>query len=345
MKAALVYGVNDLRIEEVADPEPSLDEIIVKVRACGICSTDIKTLSSQGSLKKLPTILGHEVAGEIYKVGKNVTNLLIGERVAVYPIAVCGECFFCRSGRHNLCEQEFGLAHGIEGGFAEFVRIPKQIIKIGGIHSIPEDITFEEAALAEPLSCCIAASRLCKITKGDTVMVTGAGPMGLFHLKVLKYLGATVIMTDILEQRLNTAQKMGADICINPEKTDLQNEVKKLTAGRGVDVIIAALNQPAIMEQYLHLVRKGGIFNIFGGPLAGSILKVDPRWLHYNEINLTGTFASTPSDYEKAIHLICSKNIDVKDMITHRFSLDDMLNAVALAKNHKMIKGVVSIYN
>jgi len=150
MKAAVVHGKGDIRIEEYNTPSAGEEEILVRTGMCGICATDIKTLLGQGLPKELPTILGHEVVGEVAEIGKGVSGYRIGDRVAVYPIAVCGECYFCRRGRNSLCEQEFGLAHGIEGGFAEFVRLPKEIVNIGGVVQIPDDVAFEKAKEYKP---------------------------------------------------------------------------------------------------------------------------------------------------------------------------------------------------
>ncbi len=341
VKAAVVHGVNDIRVEEVKRPEPGPGEVIIKVRASGICSTDIKMLAGQGLPKKLPTILGHEVAGEIFDSGDNVEGLSPGLRVTAYPIAVCGECFFCRRGRHNLCEKEFGLGHGIDGGFAQYVRIPRQIVDIGGICELPPGISFEQAAMAEPLSCCLAAARRANIKEGDTVLIIGAGPMGLFNLKACRQAGASVIIADILDERLERAGEMGAGKCVNTERQDLVETVRDLTGGRGADLVIAAVGIPQVFEKYLMAVRPGGIFNIFGGPPAGELITVDPRWLHYGEINITGTFAATPVDFRRAVDFITSGEIEVMDLISHRFSLDNMLEAVENVRNRSMVKGVV----
>ncbi|HHD56836.1 MAG TPA: zinc-binding alcohol dehydrogenase, partial [Desulfobulbaceae bacterium] len=144
MKAAVVHGVNDIRIEEYPDPEAGPGEVVVKTRVAGICATDIKTLLGQGIPKDLPTILGHEVVGEIAETGAGVQDFAPGDRVGVYPIAVCGQCRYCRQGRHNLCEDEFGLGHGIEGGFAEYVRLPRRIVDIGGVVRLDDDFAFED---------------------------------------------------------------------------------------------------------------------------------------------------------------------------------------------------------
>ncbi|MBU0910807.1 MAG: zinc-dependent dehydrogenase [Proteobacteria bacterium] len=341
MKAAVVHGKNDIRVEEYPTPQAGAGEMVVKIAASGICATDIKTLLGQGLPKNLPTILGHEVVGEVYQLGADVTGFSPGERVAVYPIAVCGECYYCKRGRHNLCEREFGLGHGIDGGFAEYVRLPRQIINIGGVVKIPADLRYDRAVMAEPLSCGLAALRANRVQVGDTVLVIGAGPMGLIHLKVNKWAGARVIMADVLDRRLRVAEEMGADACINSANTDIGEEIARLTDKAGAEVVITSLGIPAVIEQSLKLVRKAGTVNIFGGPPAGQKISLDPRWLHYCEINLTGTFAATPDDFRQALRLIDKGEIIVDDLISDRFTLDSMLDAVERAKNQEMIRGIV----
>lgn len=341
MKAAVVHGKNDIRIESVPVPETGDGEILVKVRASGICATDIKTLLGQGLPKDLPAILGHEVAGTVERVGNSVRDLSPGERVAVYPIAVCGECFYCRRGRHNLCLKEFGLGHGIDGGFAQYVRIPREIVNIGGVVKLPEHLSYVHAVVAEPLSCCLAAARAGKLGDGDTMLVVGAGPMGLLHLKTGLWHKAKVIVADLRRDRLEMAARMGAAHCIDAGGEDVVEEVRRLSGGLGADVVVASLGVPEVMAKYLPAVRSGGVFNIFGGPPAGRPVSVDFRWIHYSEVVLTGTFASTPGDFRLALSLIARRQIEVDDLISHRFELDNMLEAVELAKKQEIIKGVL----
>jgi len=341
MKAAVVHGKGDIRIEEYGTPSAGQGEIIVKTKMCGICATDIKTLLGQGLPKDLPTILGHEVVGEIAEIGEGVAGFGIGDRVAVYPIAVCGKCYFCKRGRNSLCEHEFGLAHGVEGGFAEFVRLPREIVNIGGVVKLPDELSFEKAVLAEPLSCVYASVKACKVEPESTVLILGAGPMGLMHVKMAKWAGARVISVDLLDGRLATAKKMGADFCLNPNSVNHIDEVKKITDGHGADTVIASLGIPQVIEEHLKLTRNGGTFNIFGGPPAGQMISVDPRWLHYCEINLTGTFASSPKQFRECLDLIDSGAIEVEDLISDRFELDHFLDAVEKAKSQSMIRGVV----
>lgn len=341
MQAAVVHGANDIRIEEYPDPVCGPGEIVVRTRVAGICATDVKTLVGLGLPKDLPTILGHELVGEIDQVGEGVDNLAVGDRVGVYPIAVCGECRYCRQGRHNLCDKEFGLAHGIEGAFAEKVRIPPQIVNIGGVVKLAEGVSFEDAVMAEPLSCTLAAARTNRMEKESSVLIIGAGPMGLMHLKTAKWSGCEVMVADLLDERLTIASAMGADHVINSGKLDLKEEVQRLTHGRGADVVIISLGIPKVIEQSLPLTAKGGVCNIFGGPPPSEIA-VDPRWLHYQEVTLTGTFASTPEDFRRCLQLISDKEIRVDDLISHRFTLENFLEAVDKAKNLEMVRGVVN---
>ncbi len=341
MKAAVVYGKNDIRIEDYPTPRPDYGEAIIKIKASGICATDVKTLLGQGLPKNLPTILGHEVVGEVFEMGEGVKGFQKGDRVAVYPIAVCGECYFCKNGRHNLCMKEFGLGHGIEGGFAEYVKLPGQILNAGGLLRIPDGLSYERAVLSEPLSCGLAALRANRIRQGDRVVIVGSGPMGLIHLKVSKWAGATVIMADLLDKRLETARQMGADYCINVSRSDIAEEVKRITEGTGAEVVITSLGIPKVIEESFRLVRNGGVINIFGGPPAGQPITVDPRWVHYGEITITGSFASTPDDFKKALDIIAKGEIFVDDLISDRFTLEKMLDAVERAKNQEMIKGIV----
>lgn len=341
MKAAVVYGKGDIRIEEYETPTAGEGEIVVRTKMSGICATDIKTLLGQGLPKDLPTILGHEVVGEVSETGKGVSAYQIGDRVAVYPIAVCGDCFFCKKGRHSLCEKEFGLAHGIEGGFAEFVRLPREIVNIGGVVKIPDELSFDKAVLTEPLSCVYASLKTCRVEPGNYVVILGAGPMGLMHLKMCKWAGAKVISVDILDGRLETAAAMGADYCVNPVSANHIDEIRKITNGNGAEAVIASLGIPKVIEDNLKLTRKGGTFNIFGGPPAGQTISVDPRWLHYCEIRLTGTFAASPTDFKECLDLIVRGEIEVEDLISDRFTLDSFLDAVEKAKNQEMIRGIV----
>lgn len=341
MKAAVVYGKNEIRIAEVPRPRPGKGEVIVKVRASGVCATDVKILGGAGTPAELPAILGHEVAGTVAELGAGTgeTGLHVGQRVAVYPIAACGECLYCRRGRNSLCLHEHGLGHGDDGGFAEFVRIPAEIVALGGVIDVG-DMPFDLAAMIEPVSCCLAAAEQCGTKAGDTVVVVGAGPLGLIHTVVSKALCARVVCIDMNEERLARALRLGAMRVVNPEKEDAAAVVRDLTEV-GADVVIAAVGIPQVMESYLPLVRNGGVFNVFGGTPRGEMMTVDPRWIHYGEITLTGTFASSVKQFHKAFDFVGSRAEEIETVISTRCGLDDILAAVRRVQTGKGTKTVL----
>ncbi len=341
MKAAVVYGKNEIRIAEVPRPRPGKGEVIVKVRASGVCATDVKILGGAGTPAELPAILGHEVAGTVAELGAGAgeTGLYVGQRVAVYPIAACGECLYCRRGRNSLCLHEHGLGHGDDGGFAEFVRIPAEIVALGGVIDVG-DMPFDLAAMIEPVSCCLAAAEQCGTKAGDTVVVVGAGPLGLMHTVVSKALCARVVCIDLNEERLARALRLGAMRVVNPEKEDAAAVVRDLTEV-GADVVIAAVGIPQVMESYLPLVRNGGVFNVFGGTPRGEMMTVDPRWIHYGEITLTGTFASSVKQFHKAFDFVGSRAEEIETVISTRCGLDDILAAVRRVQTGKGTKTVL----
>ncbi len=341
MKAAVVYGANDIRIAEVPTPSAGPGEVLIRVKGSGVCATDVKILGGSGLPKHLPTILGHEVAGVVEALGDGVSGLAAGQRVAVYPIAACGECFYCQRDRHPLCLKPYGLAHGADGGFAEYVRVPVQIVRLGGILDIG-DLPFDLAAMIEPISCCLSAAEQCSTKAGDTVLIAGCGPLGLMHTLVSKAAGARVIAADIDETRLAKAVETGAEIALNPSKVDLAAEVKRLTRV-GADIVIAAVGSAAIVEKYLPLVRNGGVFNIFGGTPKGESITFDPRWLHYGEVVLTGTFAASLRHFRQSLEFVRSHPAEVARLISERCGLDDVLAAVERVRAGAGLKTIIVI--
>lgn len=339
MKAAVVHGENDIRIAEVPRPDPGPGEVLVRVRASGVCATDVKILGGSGLPKELPTILGHEVAGEIAALGEGVTGLWIGQRVAVYPIAVCGECMYCRQDRHSLCPTQYGLAHGVDGGFAEYVRVPARIVAVGGVLDIGP-MPFDLAAMIEPVACCLSAAAQCGTREGDCVLVVGSGPLGLMHLIVSRAIGARVIVADLNEERLAKARELGAEVTLNPSRVDLREEVKRLTAF-GADVVIAAIGVARVVEDSLPLVRNGGVFNLFGGTPKGESIRLDPRWLHYGEVVLTGTFAASLKHFRRSIDFVRENAESVSKLISVRCGLEDVLEAVERVKRGDAFKTVI----
>jgi L-iditol 2-dehydrogenase len=342
MKAAVYYGPRDVKVEEVTVPEIGERELLVKVHACGVCGTDVKTVLIGHPLIKPPTVLGHEIAGEIVKIGKNVTDHQIGERVIVAPYAPDNICYYCLHGQYTLCTGLYD-ERPTPGGFAECVRVPPNIAKKGTL-KIPQDVSYEEAALTEPLACCLHGIERCNVSVGDQVAIVGDGPIGLMHLQLARAKGAgKIVLTGQLDERLRLASELGADVTVNETREDPTTRVVSEMEERGADIVIVAMGSIKAAEQGLKLARKGGIVNLFGGFPGQSELRLDPNIIHYSEVTVTGTFGFSHITFARALQLISTRKVNVKRLITHRFKLNEILKAIDVSADRKGLKAVVTI--
>ena len=340
MKAAVVHGLNDIRIDEVPVPTTGSDQVLVRVGAAGVCSTDVKTLAGLSPPRTVPAILGHEVAGLIVETGADVMDWQVGQRVGVYPIAACGSCFYCMAGRHSLCLSEYGLGRGADGAFAEYLAVPAEVLSLGGLVDIG-DVSYATATLIEPLSCVLAAAHQCGTDAGSTVVVVGCGPMGLLHVHASRRLGAGVVAVDMNVERLAHAARLGARTVLNPERDSVKEAILEATEGRGADIVIAAVGFVDAVRQSFAYVRPGGVLNVFGGTPRGDMMTVDPRWLHYGEITLTGTFASSVQDFRKAWTWLREDPEPVASIVSHHCRLDDIVSAVERVRAGRGTKTIV----
>lgn len=333
MKAAMLYGVKDLRIEDVAKPEVEAGEVLVKVKAATTCGTDLK-IFQRGYVEKvirLPTVFGHEWAGEVIDVGSGLDWPTRGMRVRAGNSAPCLRCAMCQKGKYNLCENMIWLW----GAYAEYIKVPSRMVLVN-MQEIPAHVSFEEAAITEPLACVLHGVEEANVKLGDTVAIIGAGPIGLLHLLVAKKMGAgKVIMIDLVEERLQFSEKLSADETINAGKVDSVEEVKRLTSGYGADVVIEAIGLPATWEQALRLVRKGGTVLEFGGCPPGTEIELNAEQLHYGEVTVMGTFHTMPLHFRKALNLIASKTIGVEQLVTRRMKLGNIKEAFEVLATSK----------
>ncbi|PIU51355.1 alcohol dehydrogenase [Candidatus Desantisbacteria bacterium CG07_land_8_20_14_0_80_39_15] len=348
MKAAVYLGKESIEVREVEKPEAKNGEVLVKVKSCAICGTDIRTYFHGHHAIKPPHILGHEVAGEIVEIGEDVEGYNIGEMVHMVTEVGCGKCRFCMSGRHNLCPDLRAMAYYYPGGFAEYILIPRQAVIQRNLIPIPDNLSFDEATLAEPLSCCINAQEYLNITFGNTVLIVGAGPIGCMHVELARLSGATkIILADISDERLEIGKRFGrvgldnATLFINSGKEDLIKKVKEETNGDGADVIITACPSPEMQEQALQMVATRGRISFFGGLPGGKTITIDSNIIHYKEISVFGAFASSAPQYKQALALLASGNIKGEDLITHRFPLGKIKEALEVAKSGKGLKVIV----
>jgi len=325
MRAALLYGVKDLKVETIDKPKVGPGEVLVKVKAATTCGTDIKIFQRGyvNGVIQYPTVFGHEWAGDVAEVGEGVLWLRKGMRVRAGNSAPCLRCKMCGKGNYNLCENMMWLW----GAYAEYIKVPARMVMLN-MQEIPPHISYEEAAITEPLACVLHGIEEAQVRLGDTVAIIGAGPIGLLHLLTAKKMGAgKVIISDLVEERLQVAQQLGAEETVNAKQEEPVEKVRRLTGGYGADVVIEAIGLPATWEQALRMVRKGGTVLEFGGCPPGTEIKVRTELLHYGEVTVLGTFHTTPAHFKKALSLIASGAIRVKPLITRKMKLDKIKDA------------------
>lgn len=333
MKAAMLYGVKDLKVEDVEVPEVKDGEVLVKVKAATTCGTDLK-IFQRGYVEKvikLPTIFGHEWAGEVAEVGKGLEWPRKGMRVRAGNSAPCLHCSMCQRGKYNLCENMIWLW----GAYAEYIKVPARMVLMN-MQGVPDGISYEEAAITEPLACVLHGVEQANVKLGDTVAIIGAGPIGLLHLLTVKKMGAgRTIMIDLVDERLGFAEKLGADATVNSGKENVETRIRELTGGYGADVAIEAIGLSATWEQALKLARKGGTVLEFGGCPPGTEIKVNAEMLHYGELTVMGTFHTTPLHFRKALNLIATRTIDVRPLVTRKMKLDNIKEAFEILSTSK----------
>ncbi|AWR94284.1 zinc-dependent dehydrogenase [Acidianus brierleyi] len=336
MKAIVLENGNPL-LKEVPIPKLQEGDVLVKMKACGLCGTDVEKICGQYTASQ--PILGHEPAGIIQE--STVEWLKPGDRVFAHHHVPCYECYYCKKGSPTMCPY-YRKTNLDPGGFAEYFRVPAWNVKRGGILKLPDNVTFDEGAFIEPLATVIRAQRRVFIDKDDFILVVGAGPMGLLHVMAAKVNGAgKVFVSDVSEFRREYSLKVGADVSFNAAKINIEEEVKKLTDGRGVDVAIVASGAPQAILSALNSVRKGGRVLLFGVPYKGTILNYDISNLLNNEISIISSNAAVEEDTREALNMIANKKIDVTKLITGKFKLEEFNEAVREAKEGKTIKAII----
>jgi L-iditol 2-dehydrogenase len=343
MKAVVYHGPEDIRIESVAVPSCAEDEIRVKVDACAVCGTDLKTYHHGNPRIKPPRVMGHEFTGVVEAVGSKVDGFAPGERVVMATSVSCGQCYYCERGWTNLCVEVAPMGFSYDGGMAEYVTIPATAIRHGHVVKVPESVKAVHAALAEPVSCTVNCAENCHIQEGDTVVVIGAGPMGIINACVAREFGAKkIVLAEINETRLKKAEAFGCDLLVNSAKEDLTTVVKDATDGIGADVVIVAAPAAQPQEQALDMVRKRGTVCLFASLPAGkSMLSLDSRTIHYGEIRVVGTSDSTSAQVAKAVELISGGSLPVDRLASHILSLDDIFKAYDLMQSGEALRVVL----
>ncbi|MBM3705514.1 MAG: zinc-binding dehydrogenase [Actinobacteria bacterium] len=336
MKAQLFYGPGDVRYEEIDIPEISPGEALVRIRSALTCGSDLKTYKrGHPTMIKKGSVFGHEWAGDIVETAGDVTAFKAGDRVVAMNSAPCFYCYYCKLERYSMCEN---IVYN-NGAYAEYIKIPENILKINTI-KLPEHLSYREAALTEPLACVVHGIDLSGITEGDIIAINGAGPIGLLWIVLAKLKGARVIATDLSEERLAVAEGFGADFTVSVSSVQDQVEaVKKLTDGKkGVDVAVDATGFPDVWEKALKMGRKGAVISLFGGCPSGTSINMDTGLIHYSELTVTGVYHHTPYYVKKAFKLIENRQVDAEKFITADMPLEKLIDALELMGRQKGIK-------
>lgn len=343
MLAAVFERIGQISLREIERSNIEPGELLVRVGAAAICGTDIRIYKGEKTKGvRTPSVLGHELAGEVVATGRDVTAWSLGDRVTIAPVIACGYCYYCRHDLPNVCSNRSAIGYEYDGGFAQFIRVPEVALRAGNVFRIPDHVSYLEASLSEPLSCCINGQENLGVRPGDTILIVGFGPIGAMHLQLAKALdGTRVFVSEPEEGRRAQAEKLGADVVLDPQVTDLKTFAMDQTGGIGLDRIIMAVGVTAIVNELFMCLRKGGSINLFAGFPANSHSAVDPNLIHYNQIQVSGASASTTRQFEKALMAIAQGSVHATEIATHCFPLSQFDQALQHAMSLTGLKTVI----
>ena len=332
MMAAVLYGKEHLQVEPVAIPKIESGDILVRVKAALTCGTDVKVFRRGYHARMIvpPAVFGHELAGDVVAAGEGVTQFAIGDRVVAANSAPCNDCFFCKRGLENLCED---LLFN-NGAYAEYIRIPARIVE-RNTYLIPNNVGYQDAALIEPLACVIRGFEETAPRPGDNVAIIGLGPIGLMFVKLAKLYGCRVIAVGRRPTQLERAAALGADdLVVGGDNSNPVARIREMTHGRGVDVAIEAVGKPSTWEWAVNMVRRGGTVNFFGGCPNDSTVNLDTALLHYSEITCKASFHHTPDYIRKALDLVCAGHITASFFVNREEPLANLLEVMRHLMSH-----------
>lgn len=331
MRVAVYYSNRDIRIKEVPVPEIGPGELLVRVDASGICGSDVMEWYR---IDKVPLILGHEIAGEIVEVGESVKSYEKGQRITASHHVPCNTCHYCLTGHHTMCET-IRKTNFDPGGFAEYIRLPAINVD-RGVYPLPDKVSFEEGTFVEPLACVFRGQKIAQMEPGLNVLVVGSGIAGLLHIQLARSMGAgKIIATDINESRLKLALKFGADFIIRASE-NLPEKLYEVNDGMLADRVIICTGAESAITQSLKSIERGGVILLFATTEPGVTIPMPLNEIFWRtEATITSTYAGSPADHLVALELIRSRNIRVKEMITHRFGLNDIAKGFQLVADPK----------
>jgi L-iditol 2-dehydrogenase len=317
-------------VEEAPEPLAGPGEVLLRVRNCSTCGTDVKIRNFGHHHIVPPRVMGHEIAGDIVTAGADVSDWAVGDRVQVIAAIPCGHCPDCRAGRMTVCPNQTSMGYHYDGGFAEFMVVPAAVLAVDGLNRIPDSLSFAEASVAEPLACVLNGQTWARVGVGDDVVVIGSGPIGCLHVRLARARGAArVFLVDLNADRLRLAADLvRPDAALVGAEVDIVDEVMKLTDGRGADVIITAAASGQAQQQAVAMAARQGRISFFGGlPKDDPVIALDANLVHYRELTIVGANGSSPAQNTVALELIAAGEVPVADLITHRLPLNQALDA------------------
>lgn len=346
MKAAVYYGIEDIRIEEREIPQIGPDDYLVKVKAAAICGSDLRTYQHGHAKIKTPQVLGHEFSGEVVEIGDNIVGVKVGDRISVHPGIPCGHCHYCEKGLQNLCEDRKNLGIHYQGAFAEYIKIPKKTLEVGTCVKIPDEVPYEIAALGDPVVSALNGEEMIDARLGDTILILGCGPIGMLHAMIARLKGASkIILVNRSAKRLEMARKLKiADyyFCLESDG-DLKEFSQKVTGGMGPNKVVVANTSKTSAKQAIEIIGKGGLVQLFAGfPKENPILELDGNVIHYNSVSVSTSYGSTPRQFQLAEQLLFDGKIDGASLITHHLPLEEINQGFELMKSGEALKVILT---
>ena len=356
MNAAIFYGPNDLRLEEVQIKDISDNGILLETLACSVCSYDVRTFRNGSFKVKPPVILGHEICARTTDdlESKNI-SIKSGTRVSIYPVIPCLNCWYCNNKMYNLCSNLKEIGSTVNGGFASHILIPRKILEIGGVVPVFDDVSNEEASLIEPLACCINGINQVKDFTFESAIILGDGPIGLMQSMLLKkyFPNTKAAVCGKVQHRLNSARIIGADVTylINeeiPEEEHIQN-IRSISGRSSPNLVFVSNNNPASVGVAAKLVNKNGRIVIFSGikkknntAITNGPIDIDANFIHYNQVSIHGSFSSNPENLHEAMDMVRRKEINLRPLVTSTYFLEDLSRALETAESFNGLKSVIN---
>ncbi len=343
MKAAILEELGKIVVQEVDDPQIDDDSALLKVESVSVCGSDIRIFHHGNPRVKTPAIIGHETAGVVVQAGKNVKRVKVGDRVAVGADVPCGECKWCRNGLGNNCEINYAIGYQIPGSFAEYMKLPRLVLEEGPVATFSDKLSFDVAALAEPLACVLNGLELVGMSLGKTAVLIGMGPIGCMMIDAVKTMGALkVICVELSPKRMAIAKQYEADVYIDPAKENVVERCREETGGEGPDIVMTTCPSVDVHEQAIEMVAHRGVVNLFGG-LGKDVrpLSVLSNTIHYKECFVTGSHGCVPRHHDLAVKLLEAGMVRTEPIITHHYPLDEINQAFETMQSQDGMKIVV----